>query len=372
MKILEAFGEPISYGGQEAFVMNMLDHMDRSGMSFDMLTPYYCDNASAERRIREYGGRVFALGCRFRPGGLRLNTARPISEFLRGSGYDVIHIHSGSSSMLAIYSRLAAKAGIKRIIAHSHCTGLSGPKHNAIKKLTEGTLRRCPTDYCACSPEAGEWRFPPDVCGSRLVIINNGIDADAFAFDAAAREGIRERLGTGDEVTLIICVGRLCLQKNQSFLLELMRDIADAAGVGARYKLLLVGGGDDEALLRRRAEELGISRDVIFTGAVSDPAAYYMAADVMAAPSLYEGLGIAVIEGQAAGLEVTASDRFPGIAAVTDGIKFLPLDDKEAWIGRLTAGHARRPERCAQVAESDFNAELCAEKLRGLYTDGTV
>ena len=38
-KVLEAFGEPISYGGQEAFIMNVLEHLDRSGLEIDFLTP---------------------------------------------------------------------------------------------------------------------------------------------------------------------------------------------------------------------------------------------------------------------------------------------------------------------------------------------
>ena len=40
MRILEAFGEPISYGGQEAFVMNALPHIDSSDMTIDLLSPF--------------------------------------------------------------------------------------------------------------------------------------------------------------------------------------------------------------------------------------------------------------------------------------------------------------------------------------------
>ena len=43
-KILEVFGEPILNGGQESFVFNVLDHMDLTNMTVDILTPYYCKN----------------------------------------------------------------------------------------------------------------------------------------------------------------------------------------------------------------------------------------------------------------------------------------------------------------------------------------
>ena len=47
-KILEAFGEPISHGGQEAFIFNVLRNINMEGLQMDFFTPYYCDNPSAE------------------------------------------------------------------------------------------------------------------------------------------------------------------------------------------------------------------------------------------------------------------------------------------------------------------------------------
>ena len=104
MRILEAFGEPISYGGQEAFVMNALPHIDSSDMTIDLLSPYYCDNNSTVQKVRERGGEVYALNCRFSPGNVRSSEAAPIRKFLCTHHYDVIHIHSGSNSMLSMYA----------------------------------------------------------------------------------------------------------------------------------------------------------------------------------------------------------------------------------------------------------------------------
>ena len=58
-KILEAFGEPISHGGQEAFIFNVLRNINMEGLQMDFFTPYYCDNPSAEKLIREKGGNLF-------------------------------------------------------------------------------------------------------------------------------------------------------------------------------------------------------------------------------------------------------------------------------------------------------------------------
>lgn len=370
MRILEAFGEPFSFGGQEAFVMNVLEHMDRTGMEFDLLTPYYSDNNKAADKVRSWGGEVYALGCDFRPGMIRAGAEVPIRKFLkeqisRGKRYDAIHIHSGSNSMLAMYARLADRAGIKRIIVHSHCTGVPGLKHDISKFLTAAELTMYPTDYCACSREAGEWRFPRSRCGADLIVLKNGINVSRFSYDAEVRAKVRKELGIDDKTILIGNVGRLTYQKNQSFLLVIFAEICGRCTDD--YRLLLAGGGEDRDMLEAEAAELGISGRVIFTGATDRIEEMYQAIDVLAMPSRYEGLAIAVIEAQAAGLDVIASDAIPELASVTDNVVFLPLDDRNAWLRALTSEHRRHPEAADGVRESGFGIEDAAETVRSLY-----
>lgn len=367
MRILEAFGEPVSFGGQESFVMNVLDNMDMTGLSFDMLSPYYCDNEDIVSRMEEYGGHVYTLGCRFRPGGIRNGECKPVRQFLNTHEYDVIHIHSGSNSMLAMLARLASEAGIPDIIVHSHCTGRPGPKHAASKILTARSLRKYPTAYCACSRAAGEWRFPEEVCRNELIVINNGIDTDKFRFDEKTRSEMREELGIDAETVLVGCVGRLTYQKNQSFLLDVMDAVNAGPSEDRRYKLILVGEGEDHEMLERKAEKLGLSKDVIFTGAVTNVRAYLQAMDVAAMPSRYEGLAIAVIEAQASGLEILASNGVPEAAAVTDAVTFINTFDKYKWAEEVVKKHVRHPEQAELVASHGYDIKESADTVRKLY-----
>ena len=368
MRILEAFGEPVSYGGQESFVMNILDNMDMAGFSFDLLSPYYCDNENTAARIEEYGGHVYALGCSFKPGGIRNSEIRPVRQFLKTHEYDVIHIHSGSNSMLAMFARLAAEAGIPKIIVHSHCTGRAGLKHAASKFMTARSLRKYPTAYCACSQEAGEWRFPEDVCKSRLMVINNGIDIERFRYNVEIRAGMRKDLGIDAETVLIGCVGRLTYQKNQGFLLDVMKAVKERQTEGIKYKLLLVGEGEDRRMLERKALKLGLGEDVIFTGAVTIVQDYLQAMDIAAMPSRYEGLAIAVIEAQAAGLEILASEGVPVEAAVTDAVTFIADFDIKKWADEMMKPHTRHPEQAGSVAEGGYSISESADTVRKLYT----
>ena len=58
IRVLEVFGEPISRGGQESYVMSALTHMDLSEIKVDMFTPYYCDNKGYVEFIESRGGKI--------------------------------------------------------------------------------------------------------------------------------------------------------------------------------------------------------------------------------------------------------------------------------------------------------------------------
>lgn len=109
----------------------------------------------------------------------------------------------------------------------------------------------------------------------------------------------------------ILFVGRMAGNKRVDLLVEALplvqRQVPNAV-------LLLVG--DDKgnpaiqetvAGARARAAELGVARDVIFTGTVRSLPPYYRLADAYATASLHEGFGVPLIEAMASGLPIVAS-----------------------------------------------------------------
>ena len=125
MRVLEITGEPISSGGQEMFIINVLRHINMEGLRIDLLTPYYCDNDVYRNDVEKRGGKVTCLELPFNPGGFRSNIIKPLFYYLKTNRYDVVHIHSGSITVLSISSLIAWFCGVKKIIVHSHSTGTS-------------------------------------------------------------------------------------------------------------------------------------------------------------------------------------------------------------------------------------------------------
>lgn len=364
MRVLEALGEPISFGGEEAYIRGLISRMD-DDIEVDLLTPYYCDNEAFRAEVCSRGGRVTSLEVPFRPGHLRWRERGPVKAYLQKNRYDVIHIHSGSNTMLAMYAALARKAGIPRILVHSHCSGIPGLKHSAVRLVTSPLLNRYPTDFCACSRQAAEWRFTGRAA-REVHILRNGIDCSRHAYNPQTRIRLREEYGIDDGRTVIGCTGRLSAQKNQAFLLRLLHEL------DGRFVLLLVGEGEDRAMLERMTSELGLADRVIMTGAVDNPNDYLNMMDVFLLPSIYEGFALVSIEAQANGLRVMVSDNIPEDTRLTNGIEYHSLEDVSAWIRELErGGFERNPAQLELVRESGYDVADTAAAVCRLYRGET-
>jgi glycosyltransferase involved in cell wall biosynthesis len=132
--------------------------------------------------------------------------------------------------------------------------------------------------------------------------------------DGVQLENIRSKYRIEDEY--IVYAGIYKPRKNHAALLRAFQRFLSHEG---HANLVLVGPlKEGEQELRRLAEELEISRKVIFTGFVNDSELrlIYSAAKVYACPSLYEGFGFTVLEAMACGTPVvcTGETSLPEVA----------------------------------------------------------
>ena len=100
-------------------------------------------------------------------------------------------------------------------------------------------------------------------------------------------------------------VGQLSARKGLDTLLKAFFSVS---GNNPEARLLLVGDGPARNALSKLAASLKISDRVIFVGRVQDVYAAISAMDALVLPSVYEGLGLVLIEAQALGVPVIATD----------------------------------------------------------------
>lgn len=366
-KVLEIFGEPINTGGQQSFVLYTLQNMDFSDMVVDIFTPYYADNTRLIGLIEEHNGKVYAAGLPFVPGANRSNIYQPLFDYLKTNRYDVAHIHSGSITALAYCAKVASKAGIKRVIVHSHSSGINDNiKHKLIRAYASPMLKKYATDYCACSVGAAEWKFPESVI-PKTRIINNGIDTEYFAYNPQIRDRMRKEYNIDKDTLVIGHVGRFTYEKNQTFLVDVLNQYRKKNSK-MQVRLVLLGEGDQKEPVKQKASDLGLKEDIIFPTAYDQARDYLQMFDVFAFPSLFEGLGIAGIEAQAAGLPVIASTGVPETMKLTDYVKYISLNNIDAWCEALDSfrGTERKDTR-NQIKEKGFDIKDTAKEVQKLY-----
>jgi phosphatidyl-myo-inositol dimannoside synthase len=217
---------------------------------------------------------------------------------------------------------LRRDAGVRRVVAltHGHEIGwaaLPGARQ-ALRRIGRGA------DVVTYLTEYQRVRLDRALHGlTALERLAPGVDVDAFHPGADGTE-IRAQHGLSDR-PVVVCVSRLVPRKGQDMLIRALPEIRRRVPGAA---LLLGSGGPYRPRLERLTRDLGVERDVVFTGSVpwSSLPSLFAAGDVYAMPCRtraagldVEGLGIVYLEASATGLPVVAGDSGGAPDAVIEG-----------------------------------------------------
>lgn len=360
-----------TYGGIENYVLTNWNFIDKERFSFDFIT--YDESLDIYRHMGVTDERVKRV-CR--PAESMERFERDMKQLLC-AGYDVVQFHTSfwTGTML---EDLAKSCGIPKIIVHSHGIGPAvsqasseeeydrksksyRERHYETRALLTPTTA---TDFWACSQLAADWLFGDQIPAGQVKIVPNAIDVCAYSFNQASREKYRRELGL-DGCFVIGDVSRIVRHKNHQFLLDVFAKVCSRL---ENAKLLLVGRGAMEERIRAQAEDLGVSDRVVLLGNRPDVPQLLQAMDVFCLPSLFEGLGIALVEAQSAGLKCFASDRVPPEAKLTENLEFLPLE-VDRWVEALLSaakGYERR-DMYEEITAAGYNIEQQVKEVERLY-----
>jgi glycosyltransferase involved in cell wall biosynthesis len=189
--------------------------------------------------------------------------------------------------------------------------------------------------------------------------VPNGLPP-APPLSAREREQARERLGVGRGKLCVAAIGRLSPEKGHQVLFEALR--------GKPATLLIAGDGP----LRHELSQAAAGLDARFLGYLEDARAVYAAADVVALPSLTEGLPLVALEALALGRCIVASavGELPQLLAGGAGV-LVPPGDVAALSEALAMLHdgevrARAEARAVERARS-YGAAAMAGAYASLY-----
>lgn len=239
--------------------------------------------------------------------------------------YSIIHIHSDSAWKALMYALPAHKAGVKRVIIHSHSTGING-KMQLLKRflheITKHSLKRYGSSFVACSSEAARWMYGKNI--DDVKIIKNGVDLTRFRSDKSVRNSIRNSLRYNPEDIVIGTIGDFSETKNPELLVDIYETILK---INKNSKLLFVGDGNNKNSVIELVHKKKLQSSVKFTGKIVNVQEVLNAMDAFVLPSIFEGLPVSAVEAQATGVPTFLSPNITREA----GIEGLSWFNQDYW-----------------------------------------
>lgn len=313
----------LSNNGIDIFVRNVTTRLD--GNKWDVSVILALDDEGKlqprEQEVLDAGVQVFRT-CDLGSIKRMLLHARRLYRLLKEQKPDVFH--SNMDLLNGINCFVAWAAGVPVRISHSHTSASQYEKKTGrhfISSLYRGCMKLLGRVFsnrkCGCSDVAMDYLFGPGWKGQRnTAVINNGVDLSRFRRSAEKASDRKH----------IVSVGRLCDAKNPLFALEVM-DALRRLRTDFVYEW--IGDGELRKQVEEAIREKGLQDHVRLLGVRNDIEKLLPARDLFFMPSLFEGLGIALIEAQAAGLPCVGSDQIPELANC-GGCRFVSLEESAA------------------------------------------
>lgn len=275
-------------------------------------------------------------------------------------GRDVVHLHSSKAAALG---RVAvASLGRRRpaiIVTPHYWSWLVGGRLARAYRWIERILaHHCDVIVAVSEREAAQGRVEL-AAADRVTLIHNGVDRTHFS-----PNGVRADRHTISP--LIVCVGRLSEQKGQDVAIWALARLENRTA-----RLRFVGGDNthgEREQLEALALSLGVAHRIEWRGEVVDTAPEFRAADLVIAPSRWEGMSLALLEAMACGAAMVVTDVSGSEVLKGAGVIVPPNDPQalaDAIDGLLT--DAPRRQRLSEAArERSHSYDLASTMRRNL------
>jgi glycosyltransferase involved in cell wall biosynthesis len=304
-------------------------------------------------------------------------------RLLKEKRYHAIHDHQDVFAGLHFLAGVGFLPAVRIAHVHNPLPHIHSYSDGSIKKATVGFGRLClsrlATHVLGTSDQVlGEYGFDsPRFSRQTVKRLTCGFDTSLFRLDrTTSRTQVLAEFQLPHDARILLFIGRLDSggwnQKNPLFALETAREVIRRAPA-----TVFLMAGEWGSVGKQLAEQVAgwdVGAQIKLLGPRRDVPRLMAAADLLVVPSVQEGLGMVIVEAQAAGLPVIASDSIPRESqVVADMVEYLPLaTGAEFWARKVLERMARECPAAlggnAKVSLSPFSIRTSAAQLVAIYS----
>lgn len=363
-RVLQVGGGPLIKRGVEKYLENINVNLDHEKIVMDVLTPTVCLDNEFRRIIEDSEGKIIELRCKKNKMLYYIDFYIKFKKVLKDQHYDVIEAQTGAIPIMALSAIAGYRSHINKIIVHTHNTHVKNQKYWIQTRLFWPLIKKADY-YYACSMKAGRDSFPKSV-HSKIQVIPNAINVQDYKFDSETRRQMREKLNVENQF-VVGHIGAFTTQKNHNFLVDIFESIQKQKKDSV---LLLIGEGELEEEIRKKVKQHGLENQVIFYGATNNICDLLCCMDVFVFPSIWEGLGIAVVEAQASGLPCFYSEDLPQEVQINSNCFPISIEcTSDEWATRILSFHETETRELynKNLEQSDFSIYKVTSDLEKMY-----
>jgi glycosyltransferase involved in cell wall biosynthesis len=299
IKILQLVDEGF-LGGKQIQALSILKHLDKNIFECSIAGK---GGGRFEEEVRKAGHKFYPLEL---PKILRQKHLKHLLTLHQSENFNIVHSHGG---IAGFYGRMLKKRNPKLRSVHSihgihYINSENYIIHHASKAIEQYLVQFSDKIICETKNDIDKAIELKIATLENAVLIKNGVDISKFA-NIKRNEELRKSLGLTEDNFLIGNISRFEIQKNQKLLIQAAYYLEKKH---PSIRFIFVGDGKLLRKMKEYAMDCNMENKIIFAGEVSNISDYYSIIDVMALPSLSEGMSFVLLESMASRVPVICSN----------------------------------------------------------------
>ncbi|MBW2999772.1 glycosyltransferase family 4 protein [Candidatus Woesearchaeota archaeon] len=290
------------------------------------ITPYMSSSEYDERMIRK--------GSKGNPGSIYGRNlfqevylySQMAAEVAKEEEFDVIHAHDWMTYQAGIKTKKATK---KPLVVHMHATEFDrtgGNPNQYVYDIERKGLHEADQIIAVSNFTKRKIIEHYGINPEKVTVVHNAVEFNTNHFCDA-------KISSDEKVVLFL--GRITIQKGPDWFLYAAKRVLEK---DPHVKFVIVGSGDMEPDIIEKAAELGISKNVLFSGFLKgkDVDRAYAMADLYVMPSISEPFGITPLEAMRNNTPVLISKQ-SGVSEVLSHALKVDFWDVDAMADKILA-----------------------------------